>query len=80
VTLELRIEGNSTTTIAKSNINNKKIFHEARYAYHLPLKQFNIKSDHGDYLCFTLQGFVEVLQLGYKPLIRSHLRPFASNY
>jgi hypothetical protein len=51
-----------------------------RYAYHLPLKQFNIKSDHGDYLCFTLQGFVEVLQLGYKPLIRSHLRPFASNY
>jgi hypothetical protein len=27
-----------------------------------------------------LQGFVEVLQLGYKPLIRSHLRPFASNY
>jgi hypothetical protein len=28
--LVLRIEGNSTTTITKSNINNKKIFHEAK--------------------------------------------------
>lgn len=39
----------------------------------------NKKEDKDIYLCFTLQGFLKLLQLGNKPLIRSHLRSFTSN-
>lgn len=39
----------------------------------------NKKEDNDSYLYFTLQEFLKVLQLGNKPLVRSHLRSFTSN-